>query len=231
MVPPRVKPITYTRATSSSTLADMAAAAAVPGSAARTVPGAASGNQQLQQQQLAKAANSTPAAAASDSNSFSNSRSSSRSASPTKTLSRGNSGLLRSKSSPFEAGPPDWTPFADPADPCNAVARKGSVGFEADAGSAAGAGGQTGRSNKRNAAAAMPATIPGLTTQTSVMLRSMANPLQGALSDGLGSADTPVLFLHGVGGLPGYLEMILHVMGLGHPVIVVEFKGVSMRLG
>jgi hypothetical protein len=35
------------------------------------------------------------------------------------------------------------------------------------------------------------------------MLRGMQNPLQGALSEGLGSADTPVLFLHGVGGLPG----------------------------
>jgi hypothetical protein len=63
------------------------------------------------------------------------------------------------------------------------------------------------------------------------MLRSTMNPLQGALSEGLGSADTPVLFLHGVGGLPAYLEMILHVIGLGHPVIAVEFKGVSMRLG
>jgi pimeloyl-ACP methyl ester carboxylesterase len=25
--------------------------------------------------------------------------------------------------------------------------------------------------------------------------------------------------------------MILHVMGLGHPVITVEFRGVAMRLG
>jgi hypothetical protein len=73
--------------------------------------------------------------------------------------------------------------------------------------------------------------MQGLSMHTSIMLRSAANPLQGALSEGLGSADTPVLFLHGVGGLPAYLEMILHVMGLGHPVIVVEFKGVSMRLG
>ena len=62
-------------------------------------------------------------------------------------------------------------------------------------------------------------------------MRSTNNPLQGALSDGLGSADTPVLFLHGVGGLPAYLEMLLYVVGLGHPVIAVEFKGVSMRLG
>lgn len=68
--------------------------------------------------------------------------------------------------------------------------------------------------------------MPGL----SVMLRGN-NPLQGALSEGLGSADTPVLFLHGVGGLPAYLEMIMHVVGLGHPVIAVEFRGVSMRLG
>ena len=77
----------------------------------------------------------------------------------------------------------------------------------------------------------MAPLAPGLSTHTSFLLRGAANPLQGALSEGLGSADTPVLFLHGVGGLPAYLEMILHVMGLGHPVIVVEFKGVSMRLG
>jgi hypothetical protein len=44
---------------------------------------------------------------------------------------------------------------------------------------------------------------PGLSTATSIALRGMQNPLQGALSEGLGSADTPVLFLHGVGGLPG----------------------------
>jgi hypothetical protein len=62
-------------------------------------------------------------------------------------------------------------------------------------------------------------------------MSTRANPLQGALSEQLGSRDTPVLFLHGVGGLPAYLEMISHVMGLGHPVIVVEFRGVSMRWG
>eukprot|EP00882_Tetradesmus_deserticola_P017735 GHRQ01019014.1.p1 GENE.GHRQ01019014.1~~GHRQ01019014.1.p1 ORF type:complete len:122 (-),score=14.02 GHRQ01019014.1:643-1008(-) len=32
-------------------------------------------------------------------------------------------------------------------------------------------------------------------------------------------------------GAAAYLEMILHVMGLGHPVISVEFRGVAMRLG
>jgi hypothetical protein len=72
--------------------------------------------------------------------------------------------------------------------------------------------------------------VPGLSMGPSMLLRG-TNPLQGALTEGLGSADTPVLFLHGVGGLPAYLEMIMHVVGLGHPVIVVEFRGVSMRLG
>ena len=58
------------------------------------------------------------------------------------------------------------------------------------------------------------------------------NPLEvEGLKETLGSTDTPVLFLHGVGGLPAYLEMIHHVMGLGHPVILVEFRGVSMRWG
>jgi hypothetical protein len=72
-------------------------------------------------------------------------------------------------------------------------------------------------------------------TYSQMLLQSLGstrvNPLQGALSEQLGSRDTPVLFLHGVGGLPAYLEMISHVMGLGHPVIVVEFRGVSMRWG
>eukprot|EP00775_Hariotina_reticulata_P003336 gene3336-3612_t len=62
------------------------------------------------------------------------------------------------------------------------------------------------------------------------MLRSMPNPLEDALSDGLGSQDMPVLFLHGVGGLPAYLEMLLQVMALGHPVIAVEMNTVAMRL-
>lgn len=38
------------------------------------------------------------------------------------------------------------------------------------------------------------------------------------------------MFLHGVGGLVLYLEMLKHVIGLGHPVIVIEYKHVAMRL-
>lgn len=38
------------------------------------------------------------------------------------------------------------------------------------------------------------------------------------------------MFLHGVGGLMLYLEMLKHVIALGHPVIVVEYKHVAMRL-
>ncbi|KAF8073253.1 NIFU1 [Scenedesmus sp. PABB004] len=57
-----------------------------------------------------------------------------------------------------------------------------------------------------------------------------ANPLRGALPGGAGDAGVPVLFLHGVGGLVLYLEMLRHVVGLGHPVIVVEMKHVSMRV-
>jgi hypothetical protein len=91
-----------------------------------------------------------------------------------------------------------------------------------------GAAGGSGDSDGVAAAAAAADAAPSpLMPRPSMRL----NPLQGALSEQLGSRDTPVLFLHGVGGLPAYLEMILHVMGLGHPVIVVEFKGVSMRWG
>jgi hypothetical protein len=57
-------------------------------------------------------------------------------------------------------------------------------------------------------------------------LAAQKNPLQDALPKG----NTPVLFLHGVGGLMLYLEMLKHVIGLGHPVIVVEYKHVGMRL-
>lgn len=53
------------------------------------------------------------------------------------------------------------------------------------------------------------------------------NPLAGAVS---GVKAAPILFLHGVGGLGIYLEMIHHVLALGHPVLVVEFKHVAMRL-
>jgi hypothetical protein len=57
-----------------------------------------------------------------------------------------------------------------------------------------------------------------------------SNPLQDAVSFGGSSVATPVLFLHGVGGLLPYLEMLRHVIGLGHPVVLVECKHVSLRL-
>lgn len=166
-----------------------------------------------------------------------------------KPVGRTDSTLSRSKSSPFEAGPPDWTPFADPnsaAATARAVAdaayapdslEPGTVTQVAGAGVVSAPVASPVFSTVSNISStsvtpvSTPPLISGLSTHTSVMLRGQANPLQGALSEGLGSADIPVLFLHGVGGLPGYLEMILNVMGLGHPVIVVEFRGVAMRLG
>lgn len=285
------RPKACARATSNNTVAEAAAAAAaVPGSAAPTVsrPAAALPAPEPHQQQALvgsskasaggskertrfgkEAAAAAPSGAASSEPSAS--RGSSRSTSPNKGMARVGSanGLCRAKSSPFEAGPPDWTPFADPethlpptvsgeiaaAAAAAAATRSGSTASSAGAshsGSSSGVSSGSSASasasgssvgpllSSRQATANMSAVhhssagaplVPGLSMHTSIMLRGAANPLQGALSEGLGSADTPVLFLHGVGGLPAYLEMILHVMGLGHPVIVVEFKGVSMRLG
>jgi hypothetical protein len=68
-----------------------------------------------------------------------------------------------------------------------------------------------------------PYLAPGFSTRTSMMLQSMPTPLEHALSDGLGSKDIPVLFLHGVGGLPAYLEMLMQVRKAQHlPWLVPE---------
>lgn len=67
----------------------------------------------------------------------------------------------------------------------------------------------------------------------SELLATTTKPLQQALSvSGLDDAapGTPVLFLHGVAGLPAYLELVLHIMAAGHPVLAVEMQGVSLRL-
>eukprot|EP00879_Flechtneria_rotunda_P002453 GHRR01002650.1.p1 GENE.GHRR01002650.1~~GHRR01002650.1.p1 ORF type:complete len:398 (+),score=48.43 GHRR01002650.1:380-1573(+) len=56
----------------------------------------------------------------------------------------------------------------------------------------------------------------------------MANPLNDAVPQK--DKATPVMFLHGVGGLMLYLEMLKHVIALEHPVIVIEYKHVAMRL-
>jgi len=54
------------------------------------------------------------------------------------------------------------------------------------------------------------------------------NPLDDVL--GSGTQEMPILFLHGVGGLVFYVEMIRYILATGHPVIVVEYKHVGMRL-
>eukprot|EP00878_Enallax_costatus_P011622 GHUV01012131.1.p1 GENE.GHUV01012131.1~~GHUV01012131.1.p1 ORF type:complete len:755 (+),score=214.24 GHUV01012131.1:258-2522(+) len=258
---PGSKTLANLRAASSSALSAMSAAtAAVPGTAASTVQSVAV-KKPPAPKPVANASMASTAAAngkarqadtaaqsglvAGRSNSCSVPAASSGVAA--RTITRSDSSLSRSKSSPFEAGPPDWTPFADP----NSAAAAAARAVDADAAPVvdaadpelAGAGVVSApaacqvhsavscASNASVSPLSTPPLVSGLDTHTSIMLRGQANPLQGALSEGLGSADTPVLFLHGVGGLPAYLEMILNVMGLGHPVILVEFRGVSMRLG
>lgn len=254
----------FTRVTSNSTLSDVTTgAAAVPGSSALTVSRPASPASHVQEQQppqqqhqpagkeRTRFAKAAVDAAVQDDAPGTRSRSASPSKGPAHMAAA--NAMARAKSSPFEAGPPDWTPFADPATPlpptvsgelaaaaatassastASAAASSSSGGSSAVFGTSISSAAASHRTAASNASSVLGPLAPGLSTHTSVLLRGAANPLQGALSNaGLGSADTPVLFLHGVGGLPAYLEMILHVMGLGHPVIVVEFKGVSMRLG
>jgi hypothetical protein len=43
-------------------------------------------------------------------------------------------------------------------------------------------------------------------------------------------AAAPVLFLHGVGGLVIYLDLIRSIVNLGGPVIAVDIRHVGMRL-
>jgi hypothetical protein len=40
----------------------------------------------------------------------------------------------------------------------------------------------------------------------------------------------PILFLHGVGGLVIYLDLIKHLARLGGPMIAVDIRHVGMRL-
>lgn len=56
--------------------------------------------------------------------------------------------------------------------------------------------------------------------------------LQAALTDtDVMAAHIPIVFLHGIGGLPAYLELLLYMMALGNPLLVVEMRSVAMRLG
>ncbi|WIA08349.1 hypothetical protein OEZ85_007789 [Tetradesmus obliquus] len=233
------KPATASRATSSCALADMAAGAAAAPAAGDNGHNGLPPPYKMPQAVPAAAANSNIAPSVSSSSGGSGSSSPTGSGSPTKAPSRSNSALSHTKSSPFMAGPPDWTPFAADGSANGAPSERAlsavsaASSFSAASAAAGSMSGKAGQGSfpSQGAAPQQGMVAPGLSTATSIALRGMQNPLQGALSEGLGSADTPVLFLHGVGGLPGYLEMILHVMGLGHPVITVEFRGVAMRLG
>lgn len=154
----------------------------------------------------------------------------------------------RSKSSPFAAAGFDWAAqlqadadsLAASINAASAVhCTSGPVMAAAPAAAAPPAAGKPGSwrsrisraAGRKQAPASQPPLVPYLSTHTSVMLKALPNPLEDALESGLGSKDMPVLFLHGVGGLPAYLEMMLQVMALGHPLIVVQCTGVAMRLG
>lgn len=44
------------------------------------------------------------------------------------------------------------------------------------------------------------------------------------------AAAAPILFLHGVGGLVIYLDLIWQIVKLGGPVIAVDIRHVGMRV-
>lgn len=56
-----------------------------------------------------------------------------------------------------------------------------------------------------------PVLTPRLSAHTSMLLKATLNPLEEVLSEDMANNEMPVLFLHGVGGLPAYLEMLLQV--------------------
>lgn len=144
-------------------------------------------------------------------------------------------GTTRSKSSPFQAAGLSWAAeLAADADVLSASIQSASAVHNTSpavpqpAPPSVANRRLVGRRSKPVVAASN--LNPYLSTHTSVMLKNMPNPLEDVFQDGLGAKDMPVLFLHGVGGLPAYLEMLLQVMALGHPLIVVQFNAVAMRL-
>ncbi|KAI8474759.1 MAG: hypothetical protein J3K34DRAFT_517850 [Monoraphidium minutum] len=68
---------------------------------------------------------------------------------------------------------------------------------------------------------------PGSAEWTPFAVQDLNNPLNAAVPL---SKDMPIVFCHGVGGLSLYLEMIKYILDLGHPVICLEYKHVSLRL-
>ncbi|WIA31944.1 hypothetical protein OEZ86_002801 [Tetradesmus obliquus] len=197
--------------------------------------------------EAAKSAKSSPAVFAAAAANASAAASTSEGGAAGAAMVAGASGMQRSKSSPFAAAGVDWAAkLAADADFLAASINAASAVHGASipiipaAAAPAAPAAQKPRSGwrarmaaRRQAVAApvQPPLVPYLSTHTSVMLKTMPNPLEDALESGLGGKDMPVLFLHGVGGLPAYLEMMLQVMALGHPLIVVECAAVAMRLG
>eukprot|EP00878_Enallax_costatus_P038634 GHUV01044020.1.p1 GENE.GHUV01044020.1~~GHUV01044020.1.p1 ORF type:complete len:508 (+),score=121.93 GHUV01044020.1:228-1751(+) len=147
----------------------------------------------------------------------------------------GANSMVRTKSSPFEAAGFDWAAqlAADADFLAASITAASAVHSPAPPPPAPAASPPARKSflSRRSKPAGPPPVVnPYLSTHTSIMLKNMPNPLEDAFHDELGAKDMPVLFLHGVGGLPAYLEMILQVMALGHPLIIVQFNAVAMRL-
>lgn len=88
-------------------------------------------------------------------------------------------------------------------------------------------------------------TLPGMHTPQSVFkithsitheYHALAPHPQAALSmalteAGILEAGVPVVFLHGIGGLPAYLELLQYLEAEGSPLLAVEVKSIAMRLG
>lgn len=64
-----------------------------------------------------------------------------------------------------------------------------------------------------------------------VSLHSQAALSQALSEAGVIEAGVTVVFLHGIGGLPAYLELLHYLEAEGSPLLAVEVKSVAMRLG
>jgi len=134
-------------------------------------------------------------------------------------LSSCDAAVYRSKSSPFQREGLNWAArlTSDAEHLAASISMASAVHFPEQPLQATGAVKRSGSSLKRRMAPPPAGSAnnymltPRLSAHTSALLRASLNPLEEALSDDLANNDMPVLFLHGVGGIPAYLEMLLQV--------------------